>query len=157
MRSLTVLGPIQTFGPLFKLVPAEVRVAHQYGLDPSEGSAKDRLSIFAVLHWKNGFRTFLKISEFQTLKSFLFENAVRVRWLDMFIRLHNQHIIHPQREPRLRKPSSDLNYSILLYNNYLFFIFSGPEKGRFNGLVLLGLSGSRLSILFFGRVSLSLK
>ena len=69
----------------------------------SEGFAKDRLSIFAVLHPQKVFRSFLKISEFQTLKSFLFKNAVRVRWLNMFIRLPNQHTIHPQREPRLRK------------------------------------------------------
>ena len=45
----------------------------------SEGSAKDRLSIFAVLLPRNEVRSSLKIAEFQTLKSFLFENAVRVR------------------------------------------------------------------------------
>ena len=108
---------------LWKLKKCSVFIEMRTTREVSEGSAKDRLSIFAVLLPRNEVRSSLKIAEFQTLKSFLFENAVRVRWLDMFIRLHNQHIIHPQREPRLRKSSSDLNNSILLFNNYLFFSF----------------------------------
>ena len=67
--------------PIFSKIEKKCLVFMAFGKtkEVSEGSAKDRLSIFAVLLPRNEVRSSLKIAEFQTLKSFLFENSVRVR------------------------------------------------------------------------------